>query len=99
MDIDRFIDELEKVCDCPNQGYIKCLEKVKELKAENEELKLDCLCLEAERDYVDPKGKYNYIDDYSDFNNHLKKKYNDDMYKKMYDMYKKMYEWVDEDEE
>ena len=36
MDIDTFIDELEKVCDCPNQGYIKCLEKVKELKADNE---------------------------------------------------------------
>ena len=36
MDIDSFIDELEKVCECPNQGYIKCLEKVKELKAENE---------------------------------------------------------------
>jgi len=34
MDIDTFINELEKVCDCPNQGYIKCLEKVKELKEE-----------------------------------------------------------------
>ncbi len=32
MDIDSFIDELEKVCDCPNQGYMKCLEKVKQLK-------------------------------------------------------------------
>tara|TARA_Y100000401_G_scaffold36745_1_gene27511 strand:+ start:5252 stop:6121 length:870 start_codon:yes stop_codon:yes gene_type:complete len=38
MDIDTFIDELEKVCDCPNQGYIKCLEKVKELKEEAEQI-------------------------------------------------------------
>ena len=38
MDIDSFIDELEKVCDCPNQGYIKCLEKVKELKEDNSRL-------------------------------------------------------------
>mgnify|MGYP007009406925 CR=1 FL=1 len=39
MDIETFIDELEKVCDCPNQGYIKCLEKVKELTAEIKKLK------------------------------------------------------------
>ena len=38
MDIDTFINELEKVCDCPNQGYIKCLEKVKELKEEAEQI-------------------------------------------------------------
>ena len=41
MDIDSFIDELEKVCECTFTGYMKCLEKVKELKAENEKLKQD----------------------------------------------------------
>ena len=65
---------------------------------EIEKLKLSISCLEAERDYVDPKGKFNYIDDYSDFNNHLKEKYNDDMYKKMYEWFD-MDNMLDEDEE
>ena len=68
------------------------------LKEENEDNKLSISCLEAERDYVDPKGKFNYIDDYSDFNNHLKEKYNDDMYKKMYEWFD-MDNMLDEDEE
>jgi len=61
------------------------------LKEEIEKLKLDCLCRDAERDYVDPKCKFTCIDDYPNFNIHLKENYNDDMYKKMY-------EWFDMDE-
>jgi len=38
MDINQFITELETLCGCPDLGYMKCLEKVKELKKENEKL-------------------------------------------------------------
>ena len=49
MDIDTFIDELEIVCGCPDTGYIKCLEKVKELKKEIEDWKnIDMGLLESE---------------------------------------------------
>ncbi len=39
MSIDQFVDTLEIELDCVDEGYIKCLEKVKKLKAENEKLK------------------------------------------------------------
>lgn len=35
MSVTKFIDELETVLDCKGQGYIKCLEKVKEMKEES----------------------------------------------------------------
>ena len=33
--MDEFITELEKVCGCSGMGYVKCLERVKELKEQN----------------------------------------------------------------
>lgn len=53
MTIDQFLNQLEDVMDCKGEGYIKCLQKVKEqkgnenmlwfeikkLKKENEKLK------------------------------------------------------------
>jgi len=66
MDIDSFIDELEKVCECPNQGYIKCLEKVKELKAENEKLKakLKAKLREENQKWEILKQQWEGFDDY-----------------------------------
>ena len=39
MDINTFIDKLETVLECKDQGYIKCLEIVETMKTENDELK------------------------------------------------------------
>lgn len=38
MDYDAFVDKLEELCNCKGQGYIKCLEYVKQLKQDNREM-------------------------------------------------------------
>ena len=38
MDYDAFVDKLEELCDCEGQGYIKCLEEVKQLKQDIREM-------------------------------------------------------------
>ena len=101
------IEKLRKL----NDGFCWLLDEeliseyTKEVKEENETLKkeneanqLTIRCLQAEQDYINPKGKYMEIENYSDFNDHLKKNYNDDMYKKMYDWFN-MDDFLDEDED
>ena len=63
MDYDAFVDKLEELCDCEGQGYIKCLEHVKQLKAENEELK------EEHQDLLEDIESHPDYDDHWDMKN------------------------------
>ena len=54
MDINEFITELETVCECPDDGYMKCLEKIKELKKELEEARSSETYFKCWVSYADP---------------------------------------------
>ncbi len=50
MSIDQFVDTLEIELDCVDEGYIKCLEKVKQFKGNENMLWFEIKKLKAEND-------------------------------------------------
>ena len=85
--------------DAKQQKEIRELkEEIKKLKEENEDNEVGFSCLRAEKEFLDPRGNFTWLEDYDGFNNYLKENYNDDMYKKMYEWFD-MDEHLDEDED